>query len=531
MLMKRRFCIFASLVISASCAFAQEAGAPAELRFVAGTSPALTSSNPAAISTFGQGRVSVAEISADKGNGGLIPISGSKDDVTGGALTESYARISDKIAFHGLLSYSYFSGKEMGGSILMDPYFNPVNFYEASETDLGTKNKEMYHLTGDMAYSFNDRWSAGIGFDYESGDQVKVKDPRFHSKWMDMKVTPGIWFSPSGSWSMGVALVMRSTLEQVKGGIYGTTDRQYSVYTDKGNFFGSMEELNGDYNYMPASSFRPMKNSFTGLSFQTSRTGDVSLFQELNVLSRKGYYGKKASSTATFFEFNGIELSYKLAAMISGDVTIHKFGLDASIESLSSVENLFKYTTPEGQATVVEYYGVEDISRRNISKASLAYEGWSGVSGIRPQLSWGAEVGVSSLTNKMTFYPLFRNHDHTQILASAHAEKNFIGSGSMFTAGAGLDFMAGSGTEAEDGSSVSSTTSLISFDNYMHRQFEYDTASRAGLSLKLKYTHFVSSKMAVYVSLDDTFASMLAAPVYLESKTRNVATVTVGCSF
>ena len=76
-------------------------------------------------------------------------------------------------------------------------------------------------------------WSSlGFSAEYESADQTKVKDPRFYNVWMDLAVRAGAAFRPSPDLMLGASLIYRSTIEQVRGGIYGTTDKQYFIFTD-----------------------------------------------------------------------------------------------------------------------------------------------------------------------------------------------------------------------------------------------------------------------------------------------------------
>ena len=529
--MKRFTSIVTVMFFSAAALFAQQAGERHDFRRTVEMMPFLQSSNPAALSGISFGEISFAGVSATKDNGGLIPLESSDDAIRAEVSTESYGRLSDRMAYHGELSYSYSSGGNMGGPVLMDPLYNPINFYESSEDNTGRRSRELYGASGALSYALGRRLSAGMAFEYESGDQVKVKDPRFRSKWMDMTVSPGLWLQTDGGWGYGVSMHYRRTLEQVLGGIYGTTDRQYFIYTDKGNFFGTSEELSGDYNYLPSSTQRPMSNAFYGLSLQARCEGRGSFYNELKVLYRDGYYGNKSSSTATFFDFGGIDASYEAALVLPSGAVTHRMEMTADFELLSNTENLFRYVTPSGQSTVVEYYGEEKISERILADATLKYDMSSGTTFSIPSLAAGASVTGGYLSNAMTYYPLYRDHMHATVSCEAHGKKSLIRNGGAVTLGCQAAFMTGFGTECEDGSYATSTTSLRSFDNYMHRQFEYDTATRSGAALSLRYTRFVSARASAYIELSDSFTCLLKNPQYLYGRTRNAAVLTVGCSF
>lgn len=518
------FCFLAVTFAS----YGQEADAFRDFRFRVDIDPFMALSNPAAISVF-DGHVSMAELDFRKDNGGLISLTESPDSYKAGALTESYIRISDKISFHGKLAWSYFQGKDMGAHVLMDPDYNPVNFLESTETSLGRRNREDYSLLGAMSYRFDDRWAAGAGIEYSAADQTKVRDPRFTSVWMDLGLKAGVSFRPSEKSLFGLALVYRNTLEQVRGGIYGTTDKQYFILTDKGGFYGTLAELSGDYNYIPDSNARPMDNSFYGLSFQAV-TGAFS--NELEVCYRNGYYGKKSSGTATFFEFSGVKAAYSGRMLARSGSDIHKASLDLGYELLGNNENLFNYVTPVGQNTHVEYTGKNHIMDCHSASAVLGYVWYKDADGYLPSFSAGASLDGKARFRTTTLYPFYRKSSLVNLAFRAFAQKNIIKGKSIFSFDASLGFRAGMGTPRDDGSyATTSSTSLISFDSYLDRQFEYDTAPAAGAGIGFGYTHRFTDKFAPYIKLTDDFSALAAAPQYLGGRFRNVALLTVGCSF
>ena len=506
----------------------QEAEPCRDFRFLTDTDPLFSISNPAAISGF-RGHISMAEAEFRKDNGALAGLSESPDSWQGGAATESYISISDRISFHGRLAWSYFAGQQMGAQVLMDPDFNPVNFLESTDATTGRRNKETYSLLGAVSYRLGDKWAAGVSFDYVSADQTKVKDPRFSSIWMDMGVKAGVSFLPSENLMLGLSLVYRNTLEQMKGGIYGTTDKQYFVYTDKGGYFGTLSELTGDLNHISMTNLRPMKNDFYGVSLQVAG-GFFS--NELEALYRSGYYGQKASSTATFFEFSGPEASYRGTFIARKDADIHRASVNLGYSLLGNHENVFKYVTPEGQNTRVEYAGSNHILNRHDFTASLSYVWYKGAEGYLPELSVGAAVDGNARIDKVLLYPFYRNAERYRISADAFVRKNFFSGRSIFTLGTSAIYRIGFGTPREDGTYAETiSTNFQSFDNYMYRQFEYDTAPAVGAGLEFTYTRLVSARFVPYVKLSDSFSALLQAPQYLDGRSRNVALVTLGCSF
>lgn len=519
--------IFAAILCLAAPAAGQ--GDLRDYGFVTGTNPYLYLSNPAA-PAFWDGRIAIASLSFDKQDGGLSDIDQSPDSREVNAGTESYRRISDLVSFYGKLSWSSFQGKDMGGQVLMDPDYNPVNFLENKDTDLGTKKRELYTLKGQIGLSPWKKWRFGAGIDYQAGDQIKIKDPRFNNVWMDLGVSAGLFYSPSQRFSFGLSALWRSTVEQVKGGIYGTTDKQYLIDTDKGGFYGTVAQLEGDYNYLPTSTARPMANKWIGGALQAVIGNRYS--GELSLAVRQGTWGNKSSTTATFFEFSGYKAGYKGLLLIPGGSNLHRFEWHLGYEKLSNNENTFQYVTPEGGNTVVNYTGQNHIMDRSVARAGIDWRWHRGTEGGRPLFTIGASADWNSMSQTTDIYPFWRKQAIAQASAGIYAQKNLIWGKNALTVDISAYGQAGYGTKKEDGAYASTTsTSLRSFDLYLDRHYEFETAPRARVSLAVTYTIASWKSITPWVKVSDTFTSLLKAPEYLDGASRNIATITLGCNF
>lgn len=491
--------------------------------------PALSLSNPALMDSF-QGRVAMAEAQFQKADGALISLSESPDGWQAGATTESYFRISPKIAFFGHTAWQYADGKNMGGQILRDPDFNPVNILESSLDSRGGKRREQYNLQGGMSCRLGRRWVAGVKVNYTSADQTKIKDPRFSCIWMDLDMQAGVSFQASERILLGASLLFRNTLEQVKGGIYGTTDRQYFIFTDKGNFLGSVAELAGDYNVVSVSSYRPMMNYFAGGALQM--VVDNRFAGELWFQVRDGYYGRKSSNTATFFEFDGYRFGYNGVWAVPVGNNFHRLGVNASAELLNNRENRFRYVTPSGQNTVVEYLGQDPILKRSTVDVSLDYAWHKGTGGYRPSLSLGIVLDGRWKAQTANLFPLTRTQRVGTFQADAYGQKTFPAGRLLLTLELHALAGGGFGTPREDTvDSSASSTSIKSYDDYLNRQYEYETAFRAGGELGVCLSLPLRGKCLLYLRLSDRYLNLLRAPSYLEGRGRNVALVALGCSF
>ena len=502
--------------------------------FIKESNPWLTSVNAAGLGTLQMDRTSVAGISSVKEDGGLAGIEKSGDSFLVSAMTESFVKISDRITFYGKLSWEYFTGKNMGGPVLMDPSYNPVNFYESTLETVGNKNKELYGLSGGISYAIDSKWSLGAKIDYEAGNYAKRKDPRFRSIWLDLDVSAGVKFSPSESFSVGLSAEYERTLETLSGSTYGTTDKQYFILVDYGGFYGRYQYFDGDKGYVPAStaSDRPMFNAFYGASLQIQAGKTIKAFNELRYLNRSGYYGKRASSSVLFCEFGGNVVQYGLVLDIPSGEDIHRIRLDASYEGLKNEENNYRYNTTVGENTVIEYFGSREVLSRTDLSGGIAYTGWLGTGGLRPEWEFGASAGANSRRSEATVYPYFRRSNVTTFSSRLHGKKNFIVGNNIFTVGAEASFAAGFGTAKDDGILASSTSDApVSGDIYLNRDFEYKTISQAGGTLNFRYTRLIKGRAALYADIRDSYAAALKKPDFLPGNYRNSLIVTIGCTF
>ncbi|MBR5384246.1 MAG: hypothetical protein IK143_00025 [Bacteroidales bacterium] len=497
--------------------------------FVKSTTPYLNLSNPAALAAW-DGKISKATVNFDKDNGGLTSLVQSENSYKVGAGTESFYRTSDRIAFHGGINWYYTQGRNMGGQILLDPDYNPVNFLETGTDTRGVRKRESYSLLGEMSYSFSDRWAAGIAFHYDALDQTKIKDPRFSTDWTDLSLVAGTTFRPSDGLMLGVSAFYRNTLEKIQAGIYGPTDKQYFLEADRGGFFGTVFELVGDHGFLTTKGNRPMDNTFLGGAVQAVIGGVFS--NELTFKYRNGYYGRKSSGTAVFYEFDGAEIRYDGALTLPVGSNIHKVTLSASYSKLANSENSFNFVTPLGGVTVVEYTGESYIYDETVTDGALGYVWYHNVSGNHPDLTLGANVSFHSKKQATSIYPFYRNHNVSQVDADIYCIKSFDLRKSKFVVEAHGLCHTGYGDARDDGEYThASYTILKSFDTWLDWQYEYETAKRAGAALAFKWEFPRPSGAVPYIKVADTFQSLLKKPEFVPGRTRNTASITLGINF
>ena len=521
---------FTVLLCLAAGAAGQEA--PRDFRRALGDNPLLSTGNAALLATLPEGGFSEAAASFTKENGAIYPLEGSPDSWQAGAAAQSFYRISDKLAFCGSLSYSYFKGARMGGQVLIDPRGNPVNFLEEDLSTVGSKKREKYSLMGGISYNFNDRVAIGIKVDYTAEDQVKMKDPRFQDVRMKIGVVPGFMYRFQNGFTLGAGFIWQHGVDQLTAKTFGTGGRQYNILVDQGGFIGTREIFDGDAGYVSVSSTRYLASNGYGLGIQLGGGSSVRFAGEITGLWRTGYYGNKSSTTVVFCTFRGPEAGFKGTLDIpSGENNLHRIGLSASWKGLSKFTNSYSYKGEVGQQKTVEYQGKNKTLSGNDIEANLSYIVKIGTDGFLPSWEAGVRAGAFFRSQHTDVYPDYRDRRFVSLTASVFAAKGIALRSSFLAVKISGLYAGGAGASVVDGSYGGGTSKTISFDDWLYRQQEYDTASRAGASLEAEWTWLGGKKVSPFIRISDSFLYLLKKPAYLEGRYRNSAFISVGCNF
>lgn len=505
--------------------------------------PWLQSSNPAGIVKTPLGRISTVRAGIEKKNGGLIDLHESRDCFRPNLDAASYMRVSDRITFYGRMNYSYFKGKDMGGQILMDPYYNPINFLESTDTTTGTKTLEEYTLEGAMAYSLNDRLTLAGKVSYQSADYAKRKDPRSFNQWMDLDASFGAMYQIGGKASVGLSLNYTKTIETIGEKLFGTLDRQYYYLVDYGASFGKVEIIDGDNGYLSTTNERPMFNQFFGASVQAKfNVREASVFLDLGAAYRNGYFGKKASGSVRFCDFDGMR--YNLNTRVTFRTGSLYNRIDGGLNVLTSVnkENSYRVSTNPGQNPEIQYFGSQEVGDKTITDASARYSiekrAPQGKGSLRPA-SWAASVeyGLFSLDQTATSYPFYRKQRLVRNTVGATALKNIFMKNNFLSLSLGGNYsFAGNDLKNEDGQHTSASGSPRTNDTYLNRNYEYFHAASAGASASVRFTVVKARKTddrhySMFVDLADSFTHLLKEAEYLTGDYRNTIIFTIGCNF
>lgn len=530
----------ALLILFPSFSNAQEKGVSVfkSFDYVKSDNPWLVSPNTASLYTLSVKNISTVNVGMTKSDGSYMDVHESGNAAEAGAYTESYVKVSDRMAFSGNLSYSYFTGSKMCGPVLMDPSYNFINFEESTTDNPGRKSKEVFDLSGGINYRLGDIWSLGGKLSYNTANYSKLKDPRFASKWADFGASLGIASKLSDKVTLGIDGEFRKTVESVDADIFGEAAKTYYYIVDYGAYFGKRSMLDNSNGYLATEGSerresRPMVNQFYGGSLQADFTfsGSTRFFNEISFLHRSGFFGRKSSGSIRYCDASGNIISYKGVLSMKKNETAHYITLDGTYSSLGNEENNYKINSVPGSNLEVVYLGSQTALDKTQINADLSYKGYAGLSGMLPDWEYGAELGMNYTSLTSESYPDYRKQDIMELDFNMYAVKNCKKGYNVFSTGLYAGAHYGTGTKNEDGKKVSATGTAYSGTVYLDRNYEYRTSHTGFVKVSFKYSRIIRHGLTLFAEISDSYTSMFKDPEFLSGRYRNVLNVTVGIDF
>ena len=500
--------------------------------FIKGSEPWLTSSNASGLIRLPVEKIFITQAGFDKNNGGFVAHHQSDNSFNAGALAESFSHLGQDVYVYGRLSYDYFKGKNMGGSVMSDPYHSPFNLVAMADSTAGVKTLEIYSLTGGVAYRFNDALAAGGKINYTSGNYSKARDPRHVNMIMDMEVTAGLTWNIGNKVIIGADYIFRRNLESFYYQVYGTTDKVYYYLVDYGGFFGQ-RELFGERGYTTQTTTVPLLTTYHGgaLQLEMAFSPGVKLFNEFSFKAFDGYYGKKSVTTVMYSAHNGYQAGYNGHFSFGKDNNRHIVKLTADYTKMINNENVFQEKTTEGVKEII-YFGSNEALDRDLIEGNLEYSLNLGIRDHRPKLVLKASADALYRTQTASLYPYYRKQDLFAIDGLLSGAYNIFRENGIMGIRLGAGFGGGSGSPFNDGLYMPTNNPRTprTMDNAMRMEFEYLTAYRINAGAGFRYSHFFKNNITGYVDLDYRFVNALGIS-YLAGAMHHRISAIVGISF
>ena len=410
----------------------------------------------------------------------------------------------------GSFSFNHTSGKDMSGSMFIQPGFYPVDILEFTP---GRKNLQRYAFMGGIASDIAPNWRLGGKIDFAASNYSKRKDLRHTNYRLDLKVAPSVMYH-SGDLAIGFSYMFSKNSESVKAEVIGTTENSYNAFLDKGLMYGAYEAWDGSGIHLSESGINgfPIKELSHGgaLQLQWKR-----FYGDIEYTYSSGSAGER---DAIWFKFPTHRIASHLSYHFKQGKKEHFLRLNLQWSHLVNNENVINKETVNG-ITTTYINGSNRIFERDAFSVHPEYEFIS----PRTEVRLGTHISTfKRLTTQMYPYVASEKMLCTQTYVSSvfHIGKFDLKAAASFAIGNSTEKSRVITTDTEPGDPPYRLT------DYYNLQNEYATAPQATLRLGLRY-HF---NHGIYAEVQGSYTRGFNLH-YIDGSSRWNETIKLGYTF
>lgn len=459
----------------------------------------LSSENAVGLHAFDHQKASIASAYFSKDNGEYTNYYASNNSIAYGALSETYYQLTPQLTVYGRIDYASFSGKNMAGSGLINPYNNAFNIVEYTDGTSGQKNKETYTITGGLSRNIGHSWIIGIKGDYKNISYYKTKDLRHTNDLLDFKLSAGLAYT----WKkldLGLNYMYHRSVESIVFETFGNTEMKYDCLIDYGGFFGERENYdNTGTGIIVGSDQKPYFHQENGIGLQLNLKPNpkLSVFNELSLNIGTGQFGNRSTTTIVYTEHETTNYAFKSIISLHNNQNLHQIQLYGDYATSDNWMNDYKETGGSSETGAVITYGIpQKVNGRTRSSVSIGYNGYFRILNDQPLWSIKAKVNYFSNYQRSIYYDplIYRRQEINQLLAQIAAYRNLYMGKNTYRLSAGIGYSSGSGYAFRDTyvSSDPNQDDVLTMDHYAHQEFEYFTATTLRASLGFRYTRLIN---------------------------------------
>lgn len=505
----------------------------ADINYVRKSSAWLNSHNAAGLKNYNGEAMSTMQLFYNKTDGNFRNYYESNHSQAYGLTADAIKRINPNVVIAGGLSYKNFAGKNMTGSVFINPYVVPFNIVELDEQNMGKKTSEIYDLSGSVSAKVTSKLTFGGKLNYEAGNYAKQKDLRHTNKLLDMSTSVGVTYDLTDALEIGANYNYARRIESLNFKTYGNTDRTFLSLIDYGAFYGK-NELFGANGYTASGTTNPLKDVNQGAAVQLNvkLNEHVKWYNEFTYGSRKGFYGEEGTSSILFSRHNGQSIAYHGALSIKANNAEHNIALNANFSNVVNKENIYRRGTTDGGLTQIINYDMKQVGSGNYQNIGLAYNLFLDVNNNQPKWAVTLNADYAYANNNTNLYPFYREQTIKSYVVAAKVSRNIARAKDAFNVGLGLGYGAGTGTMANDGLFVrpsDSNTPPNSMNLFLSEEYEFFTKSRVNANVDFKYTKALESNIGAFVKA--SYAHTFAPDVAYLGKHLNAINLSVGFNF
>ena len=426
-----------------------------------------------------------------------------------GAIAKSITHLKG-YSLTGSFSFNHTSGKDMSGSMFIQPGFYPVDILEFTP---GRKNLQRYAFMGGIASDIAPNWRLGGKIDFAASNYSKRKDLRHTNYRLDLKVAPSVMYH-SGDLAIGFSYMFSKNSESVKAEVIGTTENSYNAFLDKGLMYGAYEAWDGSGIHLSESGINgfPIKELSNGgaLQLQWKR-----FYGDIEYTYSSGSAGER---DAIWFKFPTHRIASHLSYHLKQGKKEHFLRLNLQWSHLVNNENVINKETVNG-ITTTYINGSNRIFERDAFSVHPEYEFIS----PRTEVRLGTHISTfKRLTTQMYPYVASEKMLCTQTYVSSvfHIGKFDLKAAASFAIGNSTEKSRVITTDTEPGDPPYRLT------DYYNLQNEYATAPQATLRLGLRY-HF---NHGIYAEVQGSYTRGFNLH-YIDGSSRWNETIKLGYTF
>jgi hypothetical protein len=493
--------------------------------------PRLKSNNPANLFFLPIKSFSTASGTFNKYNGDYINYYESDNSYSYKLSSESFQKLNDKTVVSGGISYLNFNGKNMGGSILIDPYKNPFNILEFDQNNEGEKNLESYKLNGKISHKLLSNFTVGGDINYETANYAKRKDVRHINNLMDLDFSLGAIYSSSNRTNFGLSYTHNRRIESIYTNTYGNVNTNYLMFIDFGAFYGRTELLD-DSKFLSYQATTPLVNNSNkfGLQYFIQLNKNISLNNEIAYQTVNGYYGTKGSASIVFTSNTAKSYFYNGNLQIKKDKTLHNINLELKYSELSNNENKYSISKNPGDTQSIIYYGDNNVLDKNLFSASLNYDILFNKK-VNSFYKFNLGGNYFMMNQQVSQFPYFRTQDITSFQIKSSLLKSLtLKNKNVLEIETEIGYSSGFGTAYKNGLYTTSNGSgPVSSDINLFKEFEYLTSPAISAKIGIGYQLELNKGYKPFIKLEDGFKQ--AFETNFIGKNYNSFSFSIGCNF
>lgn len=275
--------------------------------------------------------------------------------------TARAVRHLENFSMTGSFAFENLECYDMCGSMFLENGFFPVDVYEFTP---GRKSIQTYAMMGGISVDLGSHWRIGGGIDFTARNAAKLKDLRYSSARLDLKVNPSILYV-NGRLALGASFIYVRNTETINAEQVGSTANAPFAFFDEGLAIGNWQVWTGNGVHLKESGVNglPVKqNTFGGaLQFQY---GDLYFDGSFGWLD--GVVGERQSN---WYRYSGPQAE----AHISFRTGAHTIRGSFDWMRQTNCESVLDKVVEGGITTTREYAG-NTILRRNVLGFGAEYE-------------------------------------------------------------------------------------------------------------------------------------------------------------